>query len=233
MMRSSVIVAAAAAMAWAGLARAEDWRDSGNVSTQDDGVQRSDSPPTSQEQVERNLTGVSVLVGGGVEGYTGSLAPRVAVGPAWNVIFGFHPSSTFGVELAYTGALNSVQFDNFGLDPSNAADIIRNGGHAALTFALGPWMVQPFALAGVGVNHSEVSQAARDVGFRSTTAGYIPFGGGFRAQIDRVTMDLRGSWSLPFSDDLFPGATGKGTLGQPVRSFGRWNATLNVGGTFG
>jgi len=39
-----------------------------------------------QEETERELRGVSVLVGGGVEGYTGSLVPRVSVGPAWNLL---------------------------------------------------------------------------------------------------------------------------------------------------
>jgi opacity protein-like surface antigen len=252
MMRNSVVAAAVAALAWAGMARAQapqndaPVRDgtggSGVVSTQTYQSQQTSSvygdpalnapPAKTQEEVERELRGVSVVVGAGVEGYTGSLAPRVAVGPAWNLLIDFHPTSVLGLELAYVGALNSVKFDNFGLSTPRGADIIRNGGHAAVTFAFGPWMVQPFVLAGVGVDHYTVNQNARDVGFQSTTAGYLPFGGGIRGQIDHVVVDLRGTWSLPFSDNLFPGGTGQNTLGLNTGNYGRWNATLNIGGAF-
>jgi len=70
------------------------------------------------------------------------------------------------------------------------------------------------------------------VGFSSTTAGYIPFGGGIRGQGDRVVIDLRGTWSRPFSAHLFPGGTGQNTLGLNTGNYGRWTATLNVGGAF-
>jgi hypothetical protein len=260
MMRTSVLVAAVAAMVWAGVARAQAPQNetggavetapapstastgrSSSVSTQGYSYQQSyatagdtqDVPPaSSQEDIDRELRGTSVIVGGGVEGYTGSLAPRVAVGPAWNLIIGFHPSSVLGLELAYEGAVNSVKYGNFGLTTPGGADIVRNGGHAAVTFAFGPWRVQPFVLAGVGVNHYSVSDNARDAGFRSTTAGYIPLGGGIRGQVHGVVIDLRGNWELPFSDNLFPGGTGQNTLGLSTGNYGRWNATLNIGGAF-
>ncbi|HET6984806.1 MAG TPA: hypothetical protein VFI53_21860 [Myxococcaceae bacterium] len=66
------------------------------------------------------------------------------------------------------------------------------------------------------------------MGFSSTTPGYIPLGGGIRGQIDRVLVDLR-DWSLPFGDHLFPGGTGKDTLGLNTGNYGPWNATLNIG----
>jgi hypothetical protein len=178
------------------------------------------------------LKGASILVGGGVEGYTGSLASRVAVGPAWNVIVGIHPSSVFGLEFAYQGALNSVKYGNFGLATQGGADIVRTAGQAAVTFAFGPWKLQPFVLAGLGINHDSVSDNARAVGFSSGTNGYVPVGGGIRGQVEGVMVDLRGSWQLPFSDNLFPGSSGQNTLGLSTGNFGRWNATLNVGGTF-
>lgn len=218
---------------------------SGSVSTQGYGYGYqqsyplpSDTPPMNappagrQEEVEQELRGVSVMVGGGVEGYTGSLAPRVAVGPAWNLLIDFHPTSVFGIELAYVGALNGVKYGNFGLGAQQGADIIRNGGHAAVTFAFGPWLVRPFILAGVGVNHYSVSDNAKAVGFSSTTAGYIPLGGGIQGRVGAMTVDLRGTWSLPFSDNLFPGGTGQNTLGLSTGNYGRWNATLNIGGSW-
>ncbi|HEY3588168.1 MAG TPA: hypothetical protein VGK85_13500 [Myxococcaceae bacterium] len=108
MMRASV-VAAVAAMVCAGVAQAQAPQNenggaaetappggssstgrSSSVSTQGYSYQQSytssgdtqDVPPGSaQQDIDRELRGTSVTVGGGVEGYTGSLGPRVAVGP--------------------------------------------------------------------------------------------------------------------------------------------------------
>ena len=46
-----------------------------------------------------------------------------------------------------------------------------------------------------------------------------------------MTVDLRGSWQLPFNDPLFPGGRGQNTLGLDTGSYQRWNATLSIGGT--
>ena len=190
-------------------------------------------PPRPAPPDEKSwLEGVSVILGGGVEGYTGSLSSRVAIGPSWSVILGLRPSPVFGIELAYVGGLNSVKYDSFGMDREGGADIVRHGGQANVTFALGAWQVQPFVLAGVGFTRYSVSEAAQAVGFSSTTAGYIPVGGGVRFRVQGVTVDLRGSWQLPFSDGLFPGGTGQDTLGLDTGSYRRWTATLSVGGTF-
>jgi len=47
-----------------------------------------------------------------------------------------------------------------------------------------------------------------------------------------VVIDQHGNRELPFSDNLFPGGTGKDTLGLSTGNHGRWNATLNVGAAF-
>ena len=132
-------------------------------------------PVPRQEDPERWLEGVSVLVGGGVEAYTGSLSSRLALGPAWSFILGLHPSPVFGVELVYQGALSSLRTDS---GTTGGADVIRHGGQANVTFAFGAWQVQPFILAGLGIEHYSVSDAARAAGFTDGTGGYIPVGGG-------------------------------------------------------
>jgi hypothetical protein len=245
-MRGSVMAAAAAAVVWATAALGQEGSTT-SVRTGETTTTTSEQAPalgsetvsTRSETVEETRTesghwlkGAFILVGAGVEGYTGSLASRIGPGPAWNVIFGIQPSSVFGLEFAYQGALNSVKFSNFGLSTKGGADIVRTAGQANVTFAFGPWKVQPFVLAGLGINHDSVSDNARSVGFSSDTNGYIPVGGGVRGQIEGVMVDLRGSWQLPFSDNLFPGNTGENTLGLATGHFGRWNATLNVGGTW-
>ena len=190
------------------------------------------SAPRPPENPERWLEGVSVLLGGGVEGYTGSLSSRLAVGPAWNFILGIHPTSVFGIELAYQGAFQSLKGGDAGSGDSGRADIIRHAGQANVTFAFGAWQVQPFVLAGVGINHYSVSDEARDLGFSEGTGGYIPVGGGIRFRVGGAIVDARGSWQLPFSDPLFPGGTGQNTLGLDTGSYRRWNATVSIGGRF-
>jgi len=190
------------------------------------------APRPPPEPPDHWLEGVSVLVGGGVEGYTGSLSSRVALGPAWTFILGLHPTSVFGIELAYQGALQSLKDGSTGSGTSGRADIVRHAGQANVTFAFGAWQVQPFVLAGVGINHYSVSDEAKAVGFSDGTGGYVPVGGGIRFRVQSVVVDLRGSWQLPFSDPLAPGGTGQDTLGLDTGSYRRWNATLSVGGTF-
>lgn len=135
------------------------------------------APRPPPENPDRWLEGVSVLFGGGVEAYTGSLSSRLALGPAWTFILGIHPSSVFGIELAYQGALQSLK-NGDGSGNSGRADIIRHAGQANVTFAFGPWQVQPFVLAGVGINHYSVSDQAKAVGFSEGTGGYIPVAAG-------------------------------------------------------
>jgi hypothetical protein len=191
------------------------------------------APRPPPENPERWLEGVSVLFGGGVEGYTGSLSSRLAVGPAWNFILGIHPTSVFGIELAYQGSLQSLtEGGDAGSGNSGRADIIRHAGQANVTFAFGAWQVQPFVLAGVGINHYSVSDEAKALGFSEGTGGYIPVGGGIRFRAGGAIVDLRGSWQLPFSDPLAAGGTGQNTLGLDTGSYRRWNATLSIGGSF-
>ena len=200
-----VSVMAAAAMLWATAALGQE---GSSTSTRTDqqttttsaqapaaGTPGSDTVSTRSESVEETkvesghwLKGAFVLVGAGVEGYTGSLASRVGPGPAWNLIFGIQPSSVFGLEFAYQGALNSVKFSNFGLSTKGGADIVRTAGQANVTFAFGPWKVQPFVLAGLGINHDSVSDNARSVGFSNDTNGYIPVGGGLGGTILQMVM---------------------------------------------
>jgi len=180
------------------------------------------------------LRGVTVLVGGGVEGWTGSLASRIRPGPAWDVLVGFRPTTVFGVELAYSGSVNEVKYVNLGLPtPSDGADMVRNGGHADVTFGLASTLVQPFVLAGVGITHYDVRTAsAQAAGFQSDTAGYIPLGGGIRAQMGVFTADARFTLSIPFDDDLVPAVPKQGLLGLTSVSGGHYQGSLNVGATW-
>ena len=82
-----------------------------------------------KEKKKDDLRGLSVLVGAGVEGYTGGLAPAINPGPPVGVMAGLRPSSVLGIELGYSGAVNNLDTDVGGSGP----DIVRNGAVANLT----------------------------------------------------------------------------------------------------
>jgi hypothetical protein len=174
------------------------------------------------------------MIGGGVEGYTGSLAPRIKVGPDWSAAIVFKPTSILGIELAYTGAFNAfVPSRLVGFDPSIGASVQRNGGHAAISVGLTTTRVQPYLMAGVGVDRYSV-RGAHAGGYVSTTSGSVPLGGGVRAYFPHgFTMDLRGTYSLIFGN-LFTAhvSQAEGLALNTVTDVGHWDATLFLGYTF-
>src|SRR4051794_33949965 len=103
---------------------------------------------TNYPDSRHDIAGLTVRAGGGVEGYTGTYNTLTDVGGAWGVTADWKPMGLLGFELAYTGAANDVDSritgSAEGLTPG--ADIIRNGGHAAITLGL-PTMIEPYALA--------------------------------------------------------------------------------------
>jgi len=183
-----------------------------------------------------DLSGVTVLLGGGVEGYTGALAPRVGVGPTYGAEIQLRPAPIFGVELAYSGGVHEIK-DNVthGANVASGADIVRNGARAMLSLGL-PTPVQPYVTGGVGVNWYSVRGNANAFGFRDDTAGEIPLGAGIRTQVGAFTADLRGLYDVPFSQDFAPGETTTSTDAQvatiKTQNDGRYQGTLSIGANF-
>jgi hypothetical protein len=169
------------------------------------------------EKKGADMRGLTVLIGGGVEGYTGALASEVNPGAAGDVTLAIKPSKTFGLELGYSGALN-----NFDVDAGSGADLIRNGGHAALTFGLAATDVQPYVLGGVGLSRYNVRNGAP--GFADDTVGSVPVGLGLRTHIGDFTADARVNYNFLWSQDFAAADTGLET--------GSYNGTINLGGTF-
>lgn len=175
-----------------------------------------------------HLRGVGVTIGGGVEGYTGSLASNVDPGAAAGVTVALRPSSVLGFEVGYSGALNEIdrRFGAGGAGTGGSGpDIVRNGGNAALTLGLAATPVQPYVLGGIGVSRYNIRNGGA-LGFRDDTVGNVPVGVGLRTQIGAFTADLRGDYNFLFSNDFAPPevTTNAGS--------GRYQGTLNIGGTF-
>ncbi|HYO53340.1 outer membrane beta-barrel protein [Archangium sp.] len=169
-------------------------------------------------------TGLYVLLGGGTEGYTGELAPNLNPGFAYGATVGFKPSRSLGVELGYNGGLSDI--DTFGPGgAANGADIVRNGGQAAVTLGITPTKLQPYVLGGIGIEHFNVRGISPIAGFQDDTSGYVPAGVGLRYNIGPlITADARVSYNIPFEQDFAPVDNGIGN--------GRYQALLQLGGTY-
>ncbi|ATB29132.1 outer membrane protein [Melittangium boletus] len=173
-----------------------------------------------QGQRKGDMRGLTLLIGGGVEGYTGGLAPEVRPGAAVGVTAALKPSKVVGLELGYSGAVNNLREDAGGSGP----DIIRNGGQAALTLGLTASPVQPYLLGGIGLNRYNVRNG-ETLGFRSDTNANVPVGAGLRTHIGDFTADARVNYNFLVNNDFSP------TVENDTWT-GRYTGTINLGGTF-
>ncbi|NOK37147.1 hypothetical protein HMI49_28515 [Corallococcus exercitus] len=187
-----------------------------------------DIKPLEVEKKDKNdKKGLTLLIGGGVEGYTGALAPQLAPGPSAAVTASLKPTSVLGVEVGYSGALNNIK-DAGAAGADSGPDLVRNGGQAALTLAIAPTAVQPYLLGGIGISNYHF-RGGESLGYSDDTVGNVPAGVGVRGHFGHFTADLRGYYNFlfdkQFAPDIQPGGSDPGGGGS-------YTTTLNVGGTF-
>lgn len=185
-----------------------------------------DEDVTVRRESKADMRGLTLMVGGGVEGYTGALAPEINPGPAYGVTASIKPSKVLGIELGYSGAVNNLDPSVGDLSGTSGPDIVRNGGQAALTFGLGAAPVQPYLLGGIGFSDYNVRGAgAAAAGYSDDMVGNVPVGAGLRTHIGNFTADLRANYNFLFDQDFAGVDTG-------FNENGRYSGTLNIGGTF-
>lgn len=167
---------------------------------------------------------LGVRLGGGVEGHTGGLNDVATAGPTWGVAVDVTPWRAFNVELGYSGSTAEVE-DSIapGEGLSSGPDIIRNGGHVALTIGP-PTALQPYALAGVGFDYYNL-RGEPGAPYENDLSASIPVGVGLRGDLGRFSADLRFAYSAMFGD-TFAGQ------GDNDLMDGRVAGTLQIGGTF-
>ncbi|MCY1040275.1 hypothetical protein OV208_02995 [Corallococcus sp. bb12-1] len=186
-----------------------------------------DIKPLEVEKKSKSKTkGLTLLIGGGVEGYTGALAPQLAPGPSAGVTASIKPTSVLGIEVGYSGALNNIK-DAGVFGANDGPDLVRNGGQAALTLAITPTPVQPYLLGGIGISNYHF-RGGEALGYSDDTVGNVPAGVGLRGHFGHFTADLRGSYNFLFDKQFAPNIE---SGGDPSGG-GSYNASLNVGGTF-
>jgi len=181
---------------------------------------------------QNRMRGIVFLLGGGVEGYSGALAPRLQLGPSWGVSAAIKPTKVLGFELGYSGATNEIDNGAIGFDAGEArgADIIRNGGRALATLALGTSALQPYVMGGVGIDRYTVR--VEGAGFHDDTSGSIPVGVGLRGHWRGFTADARVGYSWLFNSTLSDDTVTRRNLGLDTLNTGRYQGMIQVGSTF-
>jgi hypothetical protein len=184
--------------------------------------------PLEVEDREKNDTrGLTLLVGGGVEGYTGELAPQINPGATAGVRAALKPSKVLGLELGYSGALNNIDAVGEG-GAVDGPDLIRNGGQAVVTLGLSATDWHPYVLGGIGINDYNF-RGGEALGYSDDTVGNVPAGLGFRGHIGDFTVDARANYNFLFDKEFAPGVeAGGGEFGEG----GSYQGTVSVGGTF-
>ncbi len=183
---------------------------------------------------KNDMRGLTVLLGGGIEGYTQGLAPHINPGVAVGVTAAFKPSSVLGLELGYSGAINNLDDTGRAEGAVSGPDIVRNGGHAVATLGLAASPVQPYILGGIGLSRYNVRGGFSE-GFQDDTVGNVPVGAGLRTHIGDFTADARVNYNFLFDQEFATGVatTGVGAPGDSnFSNAGRYSGTLNLGVTF-
>lgn len=174
-----------------------------------------------------SLREMSVMAGGGVEGYTLALAPRIEPGITYGVTVGVRPPKLLGLdvglELGYAHARNGLDARRPRDVETEDFDLVRDGAYAAASVGLLSSRVQPYVLGGLGFSVYNVRGAVP--GFGDNTVGSVPVGGGLRASFGALTADARLQYDVLF-DQHYP-------TGAPVQhQGGRTSLTIGRSGRY-
>ncbi len=172
----------------------------------------------------------SVMVGGGVEGYTRELAPQIDVGVTYGVAVGLHPTRLLGLELGYSGAVNGI--DERMRGTGLGRELVRNGAYAAASVSPFSSAVRPYVMGGLGFSSYNVRGGA--VELRDHIVGNVPLGAGVRTSAGAFTADARLNYTVLFDEEFAVGApVPRSRTGGPsdlrISKSGRYSGTLNLG----
>jgi len=178
------------------------------------------SKATGWEAERKAKTRGYVLLGGGLDIYTGGLGNSLRNAPSLGVTAGV-TRKTLGLEAQYSAGVVEGQSGEFGA--SRGTDAVRNSGQLAVTGGLLDTKLQPFALVGVGFDNYNVRNGNQAQGWRDDTAFNIPAGVGVRFAATRViNVDARMTYNFLQGENFVPGgATGN-----------RMQGLISAGGRF-
>jgi hypothetical protein len=181
---------------------------------------RVETKTVTMETERQKRTRGYVLLGGGLDIYTGGLGNSLRNAPALGVTAGV-TRKNLGIEASYTGGIIEGQVGEFGA--SSGTDAVRNSGQLAVTAGLMNTRVQPFALAGVGMDFYNVREVNQVRGWRDDTVFNIPTGVGVRFNATKsINLDARMTYNFLQGEEFTPG----GATGNRIQGL------LSAGGRF-
>ncbi len=209
--------------------------DTGNTpATQPSAAQPNVQPASAVEPVyvdqdKDKMRGLTVMAGGGVEGYTGDLASQLNPGPGWGVTAAIKPTKVLGIEIGYSGAVNNLKGNAvIGLQ-GRGADIVRNGVDARATVALSATPVQPYVMGGFGISRYSVRE---DLKYQSDTSERVPVGGGIRSHFGQFTADARFAYNFLINEGFASAVNPDNVAGVSSVKAGAYQGLIQLGATF-
>lgn len=167
---------------------------------------------------------LNVFVKGGLGGYTGELGEFTGTGPSWGVAVNLQPLKSFGFELGYEGATNSIT------DPRvEAADpsLTRHGVQGLIK--LSPPLIErlkPFVAAGVGASRVAVHGETGGL-FQSDFMQEVPLAAGIEFNRGALTAGFRTTYRILLDEAFADPAEAQGQAGGSLL-----DAAFTVGGRF-
>jgi OmpA family len=164
--------------------------------------------------------GLALMAGGGYQDFASSnMRDRTNGGGAWDVRFIAGMRSVIGFEGAYVGSARG--FQSLGVTANNPT-LISNGieGNLRLNVPIirGDSLIEPYGVVGVGwsqyhiTNFNSNTQALSDFNATNDNVLTVPFGVGFTYGYKALLLDVRGSYSATYYNNLLGGTNGSGTL---------------------
>ena len=180
-----------------------------------------ETPPAAPPKYEPpSKVGLALMAGGGFQDFANSeMRDRTNGGGAWDIRFIAGMRSIIGVEGAYVGSAHG--FQSLGVSANNPT-LISNGleGNLRLNAPIikGSSLFEPYAVAGVGwsqyhiTNFNSNTQTLSDFNGTNDNVLTVPLGAGFAYGYKALLLDVRGTYSPTYYNNLLQGTNGSGTL---------------------
>jgi hypothetical protein len=173
--------------------------------------------------------GMSLSLGGGVEGFTnGTLDATVEPGGSWGITGQFGTRTPISIGVGYTGSAQEVTA--FGLDRSTL--LVGTAVQAEARFnANSDDAVAPYLFMGLAVRRYDLAQYDQNNSdLRShDLVVELPFGGGVAYRFSDLVLDARAQYRVAANSDLVPDP--EDPEGEAL-SMHRWGMSANLGVEF-
>ena len=177
-------------------------------------------PEAAPKYAPPSKVGLALMAGGGFQDFANSeMRDRTNTGGAWDIRFIAGMRSIIGVEGAYVGSAHG--FQSLGVSANNPT-LISNGleGNLRLNAPIvkGNSLFEPYAVAGVGWSQYHISnfnsntQVLSDFNSTNDNVMTVPLGAGFAYGYKALLLDVRGTYSPTYYNNLLQGTNGSGTL---------------------